>query len=144
MLGLRLQRRQARRQEQLQARVTDIEEARRQEELQARLSADVRIRLEGYPEFRFEKWTRDHRIVIENKGAATARNVNLEILNDNDRGIIAEEDLLPLPELYALSQVHLGAILTHGGPYPLHARLTWRDGRGDQQREMLLTIQNVS
>ena len=111
----------------------------------ARTVADVRVRLETFETHRSPKWGNETRFVIENRGAATAYGVQLAILN-MDRSPVPEveaKEVLPIPELYAGSEVHLFASFDLGDPVVLDVTLTWSDGRGDQQRKALLTPQHV-
>lgn len=118
------------------------ERTRRREEMLSRTVADVRIRLEAYPSNRIEFVPEEHRFVIENRGAASALDVQLAFAKLDPR-VIQEKEVLPIAELYSGSEVHLLAVFTGEDTLPLDATLTWRDGRGSRERKSLLTPQHV-
>ena len=78
-----------------------------------------------------------HHLLIENRGAATATNVNIEFVNPEHESIFPEGERdrhLPIDELGGNDHVQMIASLVMGRYPPFDVILTWTDPDGTPQQ----------
>jgi hypothetical protein len=118
----------------LQGRVTAIEVDRRAEEIEAQERADLSAHLDppGRPNY----------LVISCAGGASARDVVVEL---EPATILLEGEPMSFPSLVPRQDVRVHVAVTSddfpaGVPRVVLVRLGWRDDRGDQAKNMTLTV----
>jgi len=127
-------------------KISAIESARRQEEVEASRVANVTIRLESWEStgrlVADKPFAEQHRVVIRNGGPAVAYDINFTVDDANNPFMRAADHSLPLPELSPGEEWHGRALLVVDMGPP-DGTLSWRDGRGTQQRHRSLTQQEL-
>jgi hypothetical protein len=116
----------------LQTRIATLELAAKKRAQDSLSKADIRASL--YPAGQYS-----HHLIIENKGGATAVNVNIEFLNPEHETIFPEgerERNLPIAALEAGQHVPILAALASGRWPPFDIALTWGDPDGSEQRKV--------
>lgn len=113
-------------QEQLRLEAITAELSRKQlEQLNAREAAEVIPQLD----VSILRKQGDDRLVVANRGIATAFNVKCSLVDPAERLIYREQDLLPHPEIRTGNNIELGLVLHDGCP-PFHVHVTFDDGEG--------------
>ncbi len=129
----------------LQQRLTDIEVARRAEEIARTTEADVRVSLRRERSDFDDRWDSylDSYLDIENRGGATAHNVNLESFRERSSGsdvmVPEHESHFPVSEMIPGHTITCSAFFVSGAGTSFEAVVTWDDPRGSQRRTMPVT-----
>src|ERR1051326_6231799 len=114
----------------LQTRIATLELANKKRSVEAQARADVAASI--IPTGHFA-----HRLIIENRGVATAADVEIEVTGDGE-GIFPageRERHLPISELVGGDHVSILVALASGRWPPFDIVLTWTDPDGTTQRK---------
>jgi hypothetical protein len=123
-------------------RVADIEKARREEEVQATRVASLTGRIETWEHDGARSFGSAARLVIRNGGPAVAYDIRVASVHPKDHGPIDDRNF-PIAELAAGEEWHETASFVVGDDWPYECVLTWRDGRGMQERALRLLPQHL-
>jgi HAMP domain-containing protein len=122
----------ARRQTQLQERVTKIEEGRRDEEIEAKRRARVTARIR-HADFPY--------LVLTNHGPAEARSVVFTVSAGSDGNIPAiETELLPITVLHPDVPMSFWLSPVQGDCNVLLVKVTWTGDAGPQEKDFKLSV----
>ncbi len=114
----------------LQTRLAALELANRERAEASREKADIRARL-------YSAGQHSHRIELSNKGAATASEVDMAFLDQDEGALFPQgerKDKLPIPHLEPGESVTLVVALAMGRWPPFKIALSWKDPDGTPQR----------
>ncbi len=112
----------------LQGRIVALEETREKDRLAEKQKAYLTARLEKEIVTRGTRSTDQYYLVVENKGLAQARSIDLKV---DGRGVhehpCFEDEILEASFLGPKSSFRYAISLTMGGPVPSRADIAWMD-----------------
>lgn len=126
-------------------KIAVIEKERRAEEVSASQVASVTARIESWESSgrmaSGAAFGSNTRLVVRNGGPAVAYGVSLAVTSSTRSPLGVEN--FPLEELAPGEEWHEWASITVGEKLPIRCVLSWRDGRGDQSRNIALSPQQI-
>jgi hypothetical protein len=128
------------RQQRLDRKLADIEQARRAEEVSLRLAADVTAAFESEPR-RGSPTAERHYLVLTNRGAAPARDVDIDYPTGERMPTVWKEGIeFPItldPEQRFRVPAAPGG---YGESLTLAVTISWTDNRGPQKKTLTLAL----